>query len=118
MKKILVIDDEKEVRDSITKILEKKGVKVTTADNVPDAENFIRTKTWDAIICDLMIPHLGGFELMDVAKEVSKTPVIVVTGLEKNILDSTLTTADVVVYKPFSGREIIAAIGKAGVGLS
>lgn len=117
MKKILVIDDEKDIRDNITKILEKKGANVTTIDNVPDAEKLIRTKKWDAIICDLMIPHLGGFELMDLVKEVSKTPVIIVTGLERDILDSTLTPADVVITKPFSGREIIAAMGKVGVSL-
>jgi len=117
MKKILVIDDEKEIRDGIRKILKQKGAKVTAIDNVPDAEKLIRTKKWDAIICDIMIPHLGGFELMDVVKEVSKTPVIVVTGLDKEVLNSTLNPADIVITKPFSGKEIIDAVGKVGVQL-
>jgi DNA-binding response OmpR family regulator len=115
MKKILVIDDEKEIRDNISKILAKKGITVTTVDNVIDAEKLIKKKTWDAIICDIMIPHLGGFELMDLAKEVSEAPVIIVTGLEKDIVNSTMNSADIIITKPFSGKDILDAIESVGI---
>ena len=110
---VLVIDDEKDIRENVSSILKKQGHKTTTADNVEDAENLIRTKKWDIIVSDIMIPHLGGFELVDLIKEVSpKTPVIVVTGMDKDILDSTLIYADIVLTKPFTSKQLTDAVGK------
>src|SRR5436189_5796765 len=110
---VLVIDDEKDIRDSISSILKKNGYNPTTIDNVSDAEKLIRTKKWDLIISDIMIPHLGGFELVDVIKEVSpKTPVLVITGMDKDILGSTVTNADIVLTKPFTTKQLTVALSK------
>src|ERR1051325_5322843 len=108
-KKILVIEDEKEMCNNISKILEKKGAEVTTAHNAKEGEKLIRTKLWDAIICDVMLPHLGGFELADISKEVSGTPVILITGIEEEILYSTKSTADAIVQKPFTTDTLISS---------
>ncbi|HKR05750.1 MAG TPA: response regulator [Bacteroidia bacterium] len=111
--KVLVIDDEKDMRENISSILKKNGYKPVTTDNVKDAEDLIRTKKWDLIISDVMIPHLGGFELVDLIKEVSpKTPVIVITGMDKDILGVTLTDADTVLTKPFTSKQLSDAVGK------
>ena len=115
MKKILVIEDEKDICDNLTIILKKKGVQVSVAHTVKEGEKLIRTKLWDAIICDVMLPHLGGFELADIAKEVSGTPVILVTGLEKEILHSTKNSADAIITKPFTANGIISSMKSAGI---
>ena len=117
MTKVLVIEDEKEICENISKILEKKGVEVTSAYNVTDGEKLIRTKLWDAIICDVMLPHLGGFELADISKEVSGTPVILITGVDKEILSSTKSMADAIIQKPFTPGALIASMEQAGVQL-
>jgi len=110
---VLVIDDEKDIRDNISTILKKKGYDPVATDNVREAENLIRTKKWDIIISDIMIPHLGGFELVDLIKEVApKTPVIVVTGMDKDILGTTLTDADAVLTKPFTAKQLTETIVK------
>ena len=110
---ILVIDDEKDIRDSISSILTKKGYNPTTIDNVMDAEDLIRNKKWDLIISDIMIPHLGGFELVDVLKAVSpKTPMIIITGMDKDILDATVTRANVILTKPFTSQQLTDAVSK------
>lgn len=110
---VLVIDDEKDVRDSISSILKKKGYSPTTIDNVVDAENLIRNKKWDLIISDIMIPHLGGFELVDVLKTVSpKTPMIIITGMDKDILGATVIRADAVLTKPFTSKQLTDAVSK------
>lgn len=110
---VLVIDDEKDIRDNIFSILKNKGYAPVTTDNVKDAEDLIRNKKWDVIISDIMIPHLGGFELVDLIKEVApKTPVIVVTGMDKDILETTLTDADAVLTKPFTAKQLTETIVK------
>ncbi|MEP7169527.1 MAG: response regulator, partial [Bacteroidota bacterium] len=102
--------------ENISSILKKKGYNPTTTDNVEDAEDLIRNKKWDVIISDIMIPHLGGFELVELIKEVSpKTPVIVVTGMDKDILGSTLTDANVVLTKPFTSKQLTDAVSKLTV---
>ncbi len=108
---VLVIDDEKDIRENISIILKKHEYHPVTIDNVVDAEDMIRNKKWDIIISDVMIPHLGGFELVDVVKQISSdTPVILVTGMDKEILDTTATKADIILTKPFTGKQLIDAI--------
>ncbi len=108
---VLVIDDEKDIRENISNILKKHDYHAVTIDNVVDAEDMIRNKKWDIIISDVMIPHLGGFELVDVVKQISSdTPVILVTGMDKDILNTTSTRADIILTKPFTGKQLIDAI--------
>ncbi len=108
---VLVIDDEKDIRENISIILKKHDYHPVTIDNVVDAEDMIRNKKWDIIISDVMIPHLGGFELVDVVKQISSdTPVILVTGMDKDILNTTATRADIILTKPFTGKQLIDAI--------
>lgn len=108
---VLVIDDEKDIRENISIILKKHEYHPVTIDNVVDAEDMIRNKKWDIIISDVMIPHLGGFELVDVVKQISSdTPVILVTGMDKDILNTTSTRADIILTKPFTGKQLIDAI--------
>lgn len=110
---VLVIDDEKDIRDNISSILTKKGYTPTTVGNIFDARKLIHSSKWDIIISDIMIPHIGGFDLVDLVKAVSpQTPVVIVTGMEKNILNATRTNADMVLTKPFTSKQLTDAIDK------
>ena len=110
---VLIIDDEQDIRDNVSSILKKRGFNTTTTDNVVDAENLIRNQKWDVIISDVMIPHLGGFEIVDVVKVVSPgTPIVLITGMDRDILNSTVTKADAVLTKPFTSKQLTDAIGK------
>lgn len=113
MKKILVIDDEKDIRDNISGILKKHHYNVVTCGDLTEAKKQIAHHNWDAVICDVMIPHLGGFELAEAVKSAKRnTPVILVTGMDKEVLSATQTNADLILHKPFTGKQILHAVEK------
>jgi|GEM_PF-1016256 len=109
---VLVIDDEKEIREIVSKTLTKAGYDVTSTDNVVDAEKLIRSKTWDLVVSDIMIPHNGGFELVDCVKDSSNTPVIVMTGMDQDVLQATLNRADHILPKPFTSKQLLDIVHK------
>ncbi len=107
---ILVIDDEKVIRDSVSKTLEKAGFETQTAGTLLDAVEIIQSKKFDLIICDVMIPHIGGLELVDKLKsdpKYSTTPVLLMTGMDRDILNATLVTADDIITKPFDSSQLL-----------
>ena len=81
-KKILVVDDEKALRDSISDYLEDRGCLPETAGNGRDALNMIRSKKYDALIIDLNMPEMDGFEVIEkIAPENPNMPIIVLSGI-------------------------------------
>ena len=111
--RILVIDDEQEILDAIEKILYKEGYEVEKTMNIADAKIKINESQYDLVISDIMLPHWGGFDLVDAIKEnpeYQKTPVIIITGMDTNILESTHTFADLCLTKPFSSRQLLDAV--------
>ena len=107
---ILVIDDEKDIRDLVSRTLTGAGYNVTSAGTVPEAEQLIIKKKWDLVISDVMIPHLGGFEIADLVKAKKDTPVILLTGMDKEILNSTLTEANAILIKPVSAQKLLDTV--------
>ena len=111
--KILIIDDEKDILDSIENILSKEGYEVDRAGSLVDGKAKINGSHYDLVISDIMLPYWGGFDLVDIIKEnplTKKTPVIVMTGMDKDILESTRTFADVCLSKPFTGKQLLEAV--------
>jgi CheY-like chemotaxis protein len=110
---ILVIDDEKVIRDSVSKTLQTAGYTVESAGTLLDAVEKIQSNRYDLIICDVMIPHIGGLELVDKIKSdprYSSTPIIIMTGMDRDILGATVVTADAVITKPFESTELLAQV--------
>ncbi|MEM1128184.1 MAG: response regulator [Bacteroidota bacterium] len=64
MKKITLIDDENNLRDSISEILTEEGFNVTTARNGREGLAAVRETSPDAIICDVMMPVMDGFGVL------------------------------------------------------
>ena len=112
-RKILIIEDDKELLYAIKTILSLEGYEVDTADSVHSGKTLISGSAYDLVITDIMLPYWGGFDLVDAIKEndeQSKTPVIVITGLDEEILNSTLTFADVCITKPFNKKQLLDAV--------
>jgi CheY-like chemotaxis protein len=110
---ILIIDDEKVIRESVSKTLSKAGYQTTTAGTLLEAVEIIQSKRFDLIICDVMIPHIGGLELVDKLKsdpQYSGIPVILMTGMDKEILNATTITADAVITKPFDSTQLLEQV--------
>ncbi|HEV8437768.1 MAG TPA: sigma-54 dependent transcriptional regulator [Methylomirabilota bacterium] len=80
--RVLIVDDEKSMRDLLTITLEKAGYDVTAADSGETAIDAIRKEGFDAIITDLRMPRVDGMQVLRAAKDASPdTAVIVVTAL-------------------------------------
>jgi DNA-binding response OmpR family regulator len=111
-KTILVVDDEKRLRDMLQAYLTQEGFRVVTAADGQEALFVARHEKPVLIILDLMMPQMGGYEFLRAYSKERDTPVIVLTAkLEENdkVLGLELG-ADDYVTKPFSMRELTARV--------
>lgn len=112
-KTILVIDDEDNISNAIAKALKKEGFGVITASNYKTAINIIDNSILDLIISDVMMPYTGGFDIVEYVKENPKLkhlPVILVTGMDKDILYSSSIQANAILQKPFDISQLMALV--------
>jgi DNA-binding response OmpR family regulator len=111
-KKILVVDDKKELRTLLKQYLEQEGFEIVQAEDGQKALFIARQEKPDLIILDLMMPEMGGYEFMRVFSREAVSPIIILTAKpEENdkVLGLELG-ADDYVTKPFSLRELTARI--------
>ena len=104
MKKILVVEDEKDIQNIIKAFLENAGYKVETADDGLDAINFIQKNNYDLILLDIMLPKIDGFTVCEMIRKNSNVPIIILTALtdEESQLKGFDKLADDYITKPFS----------------
>lgn len=84
MKKVLVVDDEADVRTFLSVLLKKNGYEVITADNGVEGLKLVREQNPDLITLDLMMPKQSGTDMyrnLQKDKKLVKIPVIVISGL-------------------------------------
>jgi len=115
-KKILVVDDEIGIRESLQKILGKEGFSVVTASNGDEAFKVIRQGGVDLLITDIRMAGMDGVELLKVCKSVSPfTEVIIITGYASvdTAVDSMKQGAYDYITKPFKKADILKAVNKA-----
>jgi DNA-binding response OmpR family regulator len=111
-KRILVIDDKKELRTMLKQYLTQEGFEVVTAGDGREALFIARQEKPDLILLDLMMPEMGGYEFLRLYGREADTPVIILTAkLEENdkVLGLELG-ADDYITKPFSLRELTARV--------
>lgn len=109
--KILVVEDEKAIRDLIAINLEMVGYEVRTSGDGIAARDFLEREMVDLILLDIMIPGIDGFSLIQQIKE-KNIPVIFVTARE-SVLDRVKGLrlgADDYIIKPFENVELIARV--------
>ena len=107
--KILVADDEQEIRSLLDDFLKGEGYEVVLAADGEQALQLAETESPQAIIMDIKMPGLDGIEVCKRLKEKEQTkfiPVIIITGFEDNKLDALDMGADDFVNKPFDMVEL------------
>lgn len=114
-KKILIVDDEKDIRDLVLAYLEREGYKVFEASNGKDALNTARTIKPDLVILDIMLPGLNGLEVLSTLRRDSDVYVIMLTAKAEEVdkLVGLNMGADDYLVKPFSPRELVARVNAA-----
>ena len=113
MSKILIVEDEPNMRMGLKDNLEYENYKVDCADNGEDGLKKILENNYDLILLDVMLPKMSGFDVCKKAREKSITsPIILLTakGEEVDKVVGLELGADDYVTKPFSLRELLARI--------
>lgn len=81
MANILIIDDEKSIRKTLTEILSYEGYKVDEAADGMEGFKMFQAKPYDAVLCDIKMPKMDGLEFLEKAREVNgDIPIIMVSG--------------------------------------
>mgnify|MGYP001139453475 CR=1 FL=1 len=110
MANILVVEDEKNMREIIAEYMGRGGHKCFTASDGVEALMVLRQDAVDLMILDIMIPCLDGFSVCRAAREMSNLPIIMLTarGGEEDKLRGYDLGADDYMTKPFSPKVLLA----------
>ena len=103
-KRALVVDDEKNIQDVVSKLLYRMGFEVALAANGVEALSFFLDHSFDLILTDLEMPIMDGWSLTHCIKERSpNTPVVLMTGADRETVLNKVKSApiDSVIFKPF-----------------
>lgn len=81
MRKVLIIDDERPIRNSLREILEYEKLKIEEATNAIEALEILEKSDFDLILCDIKMPGMDGIELLTKIQENKpEIPVIMISG--------------------------------------
>ena len=111
-RKILVVDDEKEIADLIEIYLLSQDYSVTKAHNGNECLQLISNNKYDLVLLDVMMPKLDGMETLKRIREISNVPVIMVTAktAEKDKVQGLTYGADDYITKPIKSPELLARV--------
>ncbi|MBQ0102152.1 MAG: response regulator transcription factor, partial [Firmicutes bacterium] len=112
MYKILVVDDEKMIRELIKKRALFEGHSVTECADGAEAVRLCREKSFDVVILDIMMPVLDGISALKLIREFSDVPVMILSamGEEYHRINGFRIGADDYIVKPFSASELMLRI--------
>ena len=114
--KILVVDDEQEIRNLLNHFLKDQGYEVVLASDGNQALKLAAEENPQVIILDIKMPGLDGLEVCKLLKDKEQTrliPIIVITGFEDNKMEALNRGADDFVNKPFDMAEIAIRVKSA-----
>ena len=111
--KVLVVEDEVKVSNFIMRGLEEEGYTVEAAEDGKKGLELIRSKAYDIVLLDLMIPELDGLEVLkEMRRDEIETPVLIITAksTKEDVIKGLDTGSDDYLTKPFSFDELLARI--------
>jgi two-component system KDP operon response regulator KdpE len=111
-RRVLVVDDEPHLLHAVQLYLEDEGFTVLTAPSGAEALRKVREQLPDAVVMDVEMPGMDGFETLQELRKVSSAPVIMLTvrGEESDKVRGLRLGADDYLTKPFSQRELVERI--------
>ncbi|MGL4772318.1 MAG: response regulator transcription factor [Clostridium sp.] len=110
--KILVVDDEKEIRELLEINLKNDGYDVITAQNGIEALGILEIHTIDLIVLDIMMPGIDGLEVCRRIREKRNLPILMLSAKSENMdkIQGILTGADDYMTKPFDSLELMVRV--------
>jgi CheY-like chemotaxis protein len=114
-KRILVVDDDKGVRDAMAGVLSDLGYDVAAAADGDEALVLLQDSTVGLVLTDLNMPGMDGLSLARRIKKDSSTPVVLITASDRRSVEPRLkdSVVDSVLFKPFRVEELMAVVIKA-----
>src|SRR5690625_1282115 len=109
---ILIVEDEKSIRDVLKSYFLKEGWQVYTSSNGLDALKIERKFKLDIVLLDLMIPQLSGEEVCKKIRRNSTVPIVIISSKsrEKDMINGLNIGADDYIVKPFRIKEVLARV--------
>ena len=113
-KSILIVDDDKRLRELLEDYLKEKKYKIFLCDDFSSANDILQYFLFDLIIVDRMMPSGDGIDLIEIIKKNSNTPIIMLTamGESENRIQGLKYGADDYLLKPFEPEELYLRIRK------
>jgi two-component system phosphate regulon response regulator OmpR len=110
---LLLVDDDRRIRDLLSRFLRGEGYRVTTAMSASDARSKLSGLHFDLLILDVMMPGETGFELARFIRTSSAVPIVMLTARSEpeSRIEGLQIGADDYVAKPFEPRELVLRIG-------
>ncbi len=111
-RKILVADDEEDIRDTISEVLISYGCEVETARDGAEAVSMLAERSYDLVLSDIKMPHKNGYDVFAAAKDHDPNcPVILMTGFgydpNHSIIRARREGLSAVLFKPFKVDQLI-----------
>ena len=112
LKNILIIDDDERLRELLDEYLTEKNYKIYHSDDFNSGKEILEYFIFDLVIVDRMMPSGDGINLINIIKEKSNTPIILLTamGESENKIEGLKIGADDYLSKPFEPKELILRI--------
>ncbi len=109
---LLLVDDDRRIRDLLSRFLGNEGYRVTTAESAKDARAKLVGLHFDLLILDVMMPGESGFDLARFLRTTSAVPIIMLTARHEaeSRIEGLQIGADDYVAKPFEPRELVLRI--------
>jgi len=110
--RVLVVEDEPRLLRNLAKALREEGYAVDTADAGDDGLFKAETYNYDAVVLDIMLPRLDGWEVLGRLRKTKQTPVLMLTARDtsKDRVKGLDTGADDYLVKPFDLSELLARL--------
>src|SRR5580704_15826469 len=105
---LLVVDDDRRIRDLLSRYLAREGYRVTTAGNAAEARAKLDGLSFDLLVLDVMMPGESGFDLAKAIRASSAVPILMLTARDESEdrIKGLELGADDYVAKPFEAREL------------
>jgi CheY-like chemotaxis protein len=116
---ILVVDDDRAIRDVVADILESADYRVRTASNGAEALDQIRVESPAAVLLDLMMPIMDGWEFLERCRRrrpCAEVPVAIMSAAHDTALAASKLDVQGYLTKPFELDAVLAVVGRLATG--
>ncbi len=108
--RLLVVEDDPDIRALIRALLRKQGTTIVEAEDGERAMQELQSNEYDAVILDIMLPRHNGFEVAELIRTLPHRPRVIVVSAIARHFAAAFESDCIILQKPFSNEELLAAL--------